>query len=513
VFLFTTLRKYFPLLLAIVAANLSTAQTMRINLIRADNALHSSALSPNIIRLVGNPVFEHAGGYLYCDSAWLDEVTNIVDCYGSVHIKSSDTLNLYGKMLHYDGNTRIALLSNAVRLVDKQSVLTTDLMTFDRNTNIASYTTGGKIVNKDNVLTSLRGFYHTNDKEMFFKDNVVVKGPDYTMHSDTLKYNTLTRTAWFVGPTIIQGKRSNYISCEDGFYNTVSGLARFSKNALMVDGDRRLTGDSLFFNEKKNLGTAKKHIVLRDKAQDLLVKGNYAEYWRDDGFAIITDSAVALMPDKKDTLYLHADTLRATFQKDSTNNPRTKDMYAYHNARFYRNDIQGICDSLHFSMADSLITLHKIPVMWADANQLTADTIILFTGKNVIKLMKLFSSAFIISKDSLVMFNQIKGKNMIGYFTDNHLVKIDVKGNAETIYYVREDDKRLIGINKAKASDMRIYVTDNKIDRITYLSKPDGSLIPEKKVPETDRILKDFKWYGEDRPKDRKDIFRSAGHK
>lgn len=506
---FSRYKKTVLLLFIVVASQMTFAQgAMRINLIRADIMKHPPGLPPNIIWLVGNPVFEHAGGYLYCDSAMMDDVTNIVDCFGSVHIKSSDTLNLFGKKLHYDGNTRVAHLMENVKLIDKQSVLTTDYMIFDRTTNIASYTTGGKIVNKNNVLTSSKGYYHTNDKEMFFKDDVVVKSPDYTMRSDSLKYNTLTRTAWFVGPSIIQGKNSNYISCEDGFYNTVSGLARFSKNALMVDGDRTLHGDSLFFNEKLNLGTAKKHVVLHDKAQDIIVKGNYAEYWRDNGFALITDSALALIPDKKDTLYLHADTLRATFTKDSTDNPDTKDIFAYHNARFYRKDIQGICDSLHFSLADSLITLHKNPVIWSDANQLTADTIVLLTGKNVIKQMKLYSSAFIVSKDSLIMFNQIKGKNMTGYFTDNHLVRIDVNGNSETIYYVREDDKRLIGINKAKASDMHIYIVDNAIERITYLSKPEGGLVPEKTVPEAERKLRDFKWYGEERPKDRNDVFR-----
>lgn len=464
---------------------------------------HNATLGEQI-RALDNPVFEHEGAYLYCDSAWLFEATNTIDCFGRVRIKSSDTLNLYGKFLHYDGNTKIATVRDDVKLVDKQTTLTTDVMIFDRNTGIASYTTGGKMINGDNTLTSRRCHYYTNQKLIYFRDDVVLTNPEYKINCDTLKYNTVNRISYFLGPTILKGK-DNYLYCEDGEYNRTTSKSRFSTNALLVDDNRRLTGDSLYYDEKAKYGKAVNHVVLTDTVQDVVIKGNFAEYWRNSGFAYITRNAVAIMGDNKDTLYLHADTLKATFD---TSRNETKAIFAYHNTCFYRNDIQGACDSLYYSIADSTINLYEQPVLWSAENQLTADTIVILTGKNSIKQIFLYSTAFIVSRDTNEAYNQIKGKNMVGFLADNELVKIDVNGNAETIYYVREEDKSLIGVNKAVGSRMRLYVNDSKIERIVYFDKPKGNMFPDKDVPQDQRLLKGFSWRLPSRPKDKNDIFR-----
>lgn len=501
-------RFFILLLMAITWADLNPAlaqETFRIQIVRAGAMAHNKYIGEHIIRAIGNPVFEHAGAYLYCDSAWLDESTNNLDCFGNVRIKSSDTLNLYGKFLHYEGNTRIARISDNVRLVDNQTTLTTQFLIFDRNTQIAYYSNGGKVVNKNNTLTSKKGDYHTDKKIIYFKEDVVLKNPDYTINSDTMKYSTQTRVSYFEGPTIIRGKDS-YLYCENGEYSSNTGQSRFSINALLVDEGRRLTGDSLYYNEVTNTGRAVKNVVMTDTAQDLMVKGGYGEYFKKSGYALITERPVAMLGDSKDTLYLHADTLRAIFD---TVQETSRELMAYHNIRFFRRDLQGVCDSLHYSFADSLITMYRTPILWSEKNQITADTIRIVTGKNTVKTIHMNISAFIISQDSSLKFNQVKGKVMTGYLLNNKLYRIDVNGNAETVYYVRENDESLIGINKAAGSRMRIYMNDdNQIERITYFDKPDGNLFPEMKIPETDQILKGFKWHGDIRPLDRNDIFR-----
>ena len=478
------------------------AQRTRIN-------ITSGTMQKNIglgeqLRMLNNPVFEHEGAYLYCDSAWYYESINTLDCYGHVRIKSSDTLNLYGKFLHYDGNTKIAVVREDVKLVDKQTTLTTDYMVFDRNTGIANYTTGGKMVNGDNVLTSRRCHYYTNQKLMYFRDNVVLTNPEYKINCDTLKYNTVSRVSYFLGPTILKGK-DNYLYCEDGEYDRETSKSRFSINALLVDDNRRLTGDSLYYNEKLKYGKAVNHVVMTDTVQNVIIKGNFAEYWRKKGHAFFTDKAVAMMGDKKDTLFLHADTLKATF--DTARN-ETKEVLAYYQTRFFRKDIQGVCDSLHYSFADSLITMFRMPVLWSGENQLTADTIRILTGKGRVRQIFMYSTAFIVSKDTNVAYNQIRGKNMIGYFVNNELSTIDVNGNAETVYYVRDDNKDLVGVNKAAGSRMRLYVKESKIERIVYFDKPAGNMFPDKDVPADQRLLKGFNWRHKSRPVDRGDVFR-----
>ncbi len=492
------------LLIVLSVSQSARGQKMRIQM-NAGELRHSSNLG-DMTRALNNPVFEHEGAYLYCDSAWLYESINTIDCYGHVRIKSSDTLNLYGKFLHYDGNTKIATVRDDVKLVDKQSTLSTDVMIFDRNTGIASYTTGGKMVNGDNVLTSKRCYYYTNQKLMYFRDDVVLTNPEYKINCDTLKYNTVSRISYFLGPTILKGK-DNYLYCEDGEYDRATSKSRFSVNALLVDDNRRLTGDSLYYNEKLKYGKAVNHVVMTDTVQDIIIKGNYAEYWRNKGFTLFTNEAVAMMGDKKDTLYLHADTLKATF--DTARN-ETKNIFAFHNTRFFRNDIQGACDSLIYSFADSLITMYRLPVLWSGKNQLTADTIRILTGKSSIKQIFMNNTAFIVSRDTLDNFNQVRGKNMIGYFVNNELSSIDVNSNAETVYYVREDDKALIGVNKAAGSRMRLYVKDSKIEQIVYYDKPAGNMFPDKDVPADQRTLRGFSWRDLIRPLNKDDIFRKT---
>jgi len=492
-------------LLLLLAVNESAeAQRFRIRIISA-GALAQSSYMPDIVRVTGRPVFEHDGAYLYCDSAWLNEIENNMDCFGNVRIKSSDTLNLYGNILHYEGDSKIATVSQNVRLVDNQTTLTTDFMVFDRKTGIANYTSGGKMVNGDNVLTSRRCFYHTNQKLMYFRDDVVLTNPEYKINCDTLKYNTVSRISYFLGPTIMRGK-DNYLYCEDGEYDRLTSKSRFSLNALLVDDSRRLTGDSLYYDEKLKYGKAVSHVVMTDTAQNVIIKGNFAEYWQAKGYTFVTKDALAILGDTKDTLFLHADTLLASF--DTTKN-ETKELFAYHNARFFRKDIQGACDSLNFNFADSIISMYKLPVLWSDENQLTADTIKIHTGKNSIKQIYMYSTAFIVSKDTTETYNQIRGKNMIGNFINNELSSIDVNGNAETVYYVREDDKALIGVNKAAGSRMRLYVNESKIERIVYFDKPAGKMFPDRDVPADQRILKGFNWRFASRPLNRDDVFRN----
>jgi len=493
------------MILLMISTSAFSQKPTKITIKQADFAKYAKALGENVYRVIGNAVFEHEGALLYCDSAWMNDSSNSLEAFGKIHIRMSDTLNLFGNKLNYNGNTRIAEVIDNVKLVDKQSVLTTDRLYFDRNTQIASYITGGKIVSKDNRLTSKRGYYHTDVKHAFFREDVALKNPKNTMNSDTLMYNTVTDIAYFFGPTIIRGKNvRNYIYCENGWYNTNTDISRFSKNALVVNGDQRMTGDSLFYNNKTDFGRAYRNIVVTDTVNNLVIHGDYSEYSKAKGYSMITEKAMAIIIDAKDSLFLHADTLYSTFNKDQ----KTKDLFAYYHAKFYRHDLQGASDSMLYRFRDSTILLYKMPVLWSDNNQLTSDSIYILTSKKSIKQLMLYNSAFIISKDSTESFNQIKGKNMTGFFKDNHLNRIDVYANAETIYFVREEDKSLIGINKAVSGNMHIYIKDKKIEGITYLDNPTATLYPEKDIESRDRILKDFKWHGNQRPLNKDQIFQ-----
>ena len=414
----------------------------------------------------------------------------------------SDTLEIFSDSLNYDGSSRVADLYGNVKLVDNRATLTTDHLTYDRNTRIAYYFTGAVIVSDTNVLTSVIGHYYTNSKEAYFRDSVVLTNPDYVMNSDTLKYNTNSKTAWFFGPSTIVGEVDS-IYCEDGWYNTDLDVSRLKRNVFIQHNEQILMGDTVFYRRSPRYGLAENNVTLHDTAQDVYIHGHYAEYDDEMRYAFVTDSAVAVMPDKSDTLFMHADTMWMITDIAG----KADLMKAYFKVKYYRKSLQGMCDSLIYHFVDSTIIMYNEPVIWSEENQLTSDSVKIVIVDNKIDTMVFYNSCFIISKDDTNAYNQIKGRIMIGYFRDNAIVKIRVNGNAETLYYLREDDKSLMGIQKAIANKLIIYLDSNRIKGFTYIDKPDGAIHPVFELSDEELILRDFKWIEGKRPLRKEDIF------
>src|ERR1035437_1486869 len=213
------MRKNILIILLLLIAACSNAQSSKkIRLVSSDRASYDDFISKGIQHIVGNAIFEHEGAFLYCDSALLNETVNNINCYGRVRIKSGDSLTLTGDQIDYAGDTRIAKVTGKiVKLVDKTTTLTTDLLFYNRITNAAYYETGGVVTSKDdNRLTSKKGYYYTDKKEYVFFENVVLKNKRYEMRSDSMNYFTETKTAEFKGPTTIKGKDQD-LYCERGW--------------------------------------------------------------------------------------------------------------------------------------------------------------------------------------------------------------------------------------------------------------------------------------------------------
>ncbi|MDP2423845.1 MAG: OstA-like protein [Bacteroidales bacterium] len=501
--LFNILRLRVILLVALLPFYCFGQQTMRIRIVDANELRFDRRLGSEIKRLLGNVILEHEGALMYCDSAYLYENTNSFDAFNRVRIKSGDTLNLYGDRLTYNGNTRIAEVINNVKLIDRETTLTTPILLYDRNTGIAFYEQGGVIIDGNNKLTSHTGYYMTNEKRIHFRKNVVLLNPEYVMNSDTLVYLTTNRVSYFHGPSTIKAENT-FIYCQNGWYDTRNDKAQFKKDAYIVSGEHTLRGDSLFYDRINEIGKGFDNVQITDTVQNILLAGNYGEYYKQKGYTFITQKSMAVFVEGSDSLYMHADTIRAYF--DSAQN--VKHVKAYSKAKFYRDDLQGMCDSLVYNVADSIIEMHRKPVIWTGENQLTADTIHIKTTGESVEWLTLSGSSFIINRDDSTSFNQVKGRNMTGYFVDNKLNNIRVQGNAQTIYYVREDDGSLLGINKAISSNMRIELKNNKIVKIFYFEKPVASITPEDEMPAMQRLLGNFNWQEALRPKEWRDIFK-----
>jgi lipopolysaccharide export system protein LptA len=476
-------------------------KTTKVSIEHADLLKLANENGTNFQVLMGNAVLRQDSTYFYCDTARLDEHNNL-RASGKVHINYNDSVHLYGDYLTYDGNTRIAVMDSNVRLIDNRAILYTDNLEYNRNLSTANYYTGGRIEDKENVLTSKIGRYFTQTYEFLFSDSVVVVNPDYTVYADTLKYNTETEIVFIEGPTDLYGNE-DHIYSEKGWYDTRTDRAELSRNNRIEHLEQILKGDWIYYDGEKEYGKAIGNVWIKDTVQNIILEGGISEFYRGEKYSYMTDSARAILVDTDDSLYMHADSLIMVM--DSADNAKL--MFAYNRMKFFKKDLQGMCDSLVFRVQDSIIALLKNPVIWSDENQLTADSIWIHVSDNHIDSMVLFNLAFIISRDSIETYNQIKGRQMRAYFRENQLYSIKVLGNAETIYYVREEDYDLIGINKSVSSNMMIMLEDRKPKKIYYLSKPEATLYPVKDLKKEEQFLRDFKWITGQRPANKNEIF------
>lgn len=496
---------FLIVLLVLISAFSFAQKPTKIKLIKANVLNYDKSLGEKVQRLIGNVILKQDSTLLYCDSAYLYEVTNSFDGFGNVRIKASDTLNIYSQLLNYDGNTKLAELHQNVKLIDTRATLYTEHLWYDRNTNIAYYLTGGKIEDSTNTLTSTKGYYYTDLKEAYFKDSVVLVNPQYTMRTDTMLYHTETEVSHFLGPTFITSD-DNLIYCENGWYDTRNDKSQFNKNAYFQTDEQKLEGDSLYYDRTLDFGQAFHDVVMTDTIQNMQIHGNYGEFRRKDGYSFLTDSAMAVMIDKKDSLFMHSDTLWIYFDSDQ----KVKQMFAYHHTKFFRKDMQGMSDSLVYNFADSTIYLYKEPILWSGKSQLTADSIRITLKDNKIDTLALLGSSFINSMDDTLSqstFNQIRGKTMVGYFKDNKMVEVKIFGNAESIFFIREETGGLTGINKTSSNDMNIYLKDNEVRVITPIKNVDAHMYPHDGLTEEELKLKDFKWIEGKRPLRKEDIF------
>lgn len=499
----------------------------KIRIVKADVLKSASAIANGAERLVGDVEFEHENVLMFCDSAYFYK-DNSLDAFGHVHIIQNDTIHLYGDLLNYKGNTKKAVLTHNVIVNKGDMQLTTEQLNYDVATSIGSYLTPAKIVNRENILTSDQGYFFAKANDLTFKKNVVLINPQFVINCDTMRYNTVSKVTYFIGPTTIKSK-DNLIYCEDGWYDTKRDLSRFSKNAYILTQEQRMSGDSLYYDRNQGIGRAIKNVKIIDTTQKLSIFGDFAIHYEYRDLSVVTGHTLLTQQYEKDTLFLHADTLKAQGDAPKVRPEKTKKtpassgvtrqvvasdtaktdhqkLFAYHKVKFYKRDMQGKCDSLYYNTIDSMMHMYRDPILWSDANQLTSDSIRLRTGSKSLKYIELLGTGFIVSQEDSLRFNQIRGKYMKGFFSDNKLVRVNVEGNGQTIYFAKEKQE-IKAVNRADCSDLHIFLKDNEIDHIVFLTKPAASLYPLERVETKELKLKDFSWRLHERPISYESIF------
>ena len=460
---------------------------------------------------------KHKGIEMWCDEAIYYGKEDFIEAYGSVRVKQGDSINMTSKYVEYSGKTQLAYASGDVVLIDPDSKLYTDVLHFDRIKQQAYYNQKGKVVrDTSGTITSTVGRYYVNSKKYQFVDNVKLINPEYEIDTERLDFYTESGYAFMFGPTTITSETS-VIYCERGFYNTNNDTGHFVKKSKINYDDRIVEGDSVYFNRNKNFASATNNITVTDTLNKSIIKGHYAEVFREKDSVFITKRALAITEQENDSIFMHSDTLMVTGPADE------RIIRGFYNAKMFKSNLSGKADSIHMNQKTGLTQLINFydvdadafskkehPVLWHFESQITGDSIHLIsnTKKETLDSLKVFNSAFVISKDSLGDgFNQISGKVLYVLFENNELNTIDVIKNAETIYYLRNSENELVGIDKSKSGSIKIFISENQIDELRKINQIGGKTYPEEDFPEKEIKLKGFVWRNEERPKTVDDLF------
>ena len=469
----------------------------KVEILHSDEMEYDRQADRSRNRLHGSVRLKHNDLFMNCDSAWYYDETEQVYAFSNIHIWQGDTIHIWGQKLVYDGVTGKAVMTDSVELADKDMRLFTRQIDYDVNTQVAVYDDGGRVLNGDNTLTSIVGIYYSDRKMLYFSDSVKIVNPDYVMRADTMRYDTHNEIAWFAGPTEAVGD-SIYLYCEKGWSDTRNDISQLMKNAVLDNREQRITGDTLWYNNKIGEGEGFGNVTIEDTTDNIITGGSYAWYFKRPEKFLLTGSPWFTLFSDDDTTTLRADTLRAIPQADTAGvNHRL--LKAYYGCTIFSREMQGRCDSLSYSFIDSVIRLYDDPIVWSRENQLTADSIALYTRDSKADHMELYNNSFVVSSVDTMRFDQISGKNLSGYFVDNKLQRITVSGNGEAIYYV-VDGNELVGVNRARSASIEIFIEDGKIKEIYQKQSPDGTLEPPLKTPDNERRLDGFRWHPELRP-------------
>ena len=493
--------------------------------------------------LSGTVHFSKGAMQMYCDSAHYYPTSESMDAFGNVRMQQGDTLFIYADELNYDGLREIAYLyadeGKDVRMINRNVRLNTPEFTYDMVDERGYYTNGGVLTDPQNRLVSVEGEYLPATKEANFYIDVHlhrIDGRDtLDIYSDTMYYDTRTRIAEFYSPTEIISARGT-IHTTEGVYDTRNNQAQLFKHSTVhTDSTSTLTGDTILYDRDRGYGEAFGNVDITDSARQTTLRGTYGYYNRLVDSAFVTGRALAMEYSRGDTLYMHGryiksildiDTIRTTvtdtiappagspdtvqpqiIKREIVSTDSTHVFTAWPRVRFYRSDMQGLCDSMIFVQRDSTLHLHHHPVVWSDDRQIFGNRIILYLNDSTIDRALLPDFAFTAQHIEDDYYNQLTGKVMEAWFNGGELSRLDVSNSVEAIFYPEENDSTINKMVNLQTANMRGWFEKRALIRMKTWPESNGRVTPLYLAKRSDLLLSKFQWYGTLRPRDSQDIF------
>jgi lipopolysaccharide export system protein LptA len=499
----------------------------------------------------------------YCDSLVLNSLTKILEAYGNVHI-IDDTTQIYSDYLQYFTDRRFAVLQRNVRLTDGRNRVNTEQLEYDVPSKTATYKNGGRVATGKSVITSDEGVYYSDTKDIFFRRNVEMKDPSTYLKTDSILYNTETQIATMVTQTYIRDSSGRVINTKAGTYSVKTRSATFTGRTSIDDKCLRIVGDRIASDDATGIVQIEGRAILIDSCQGVNILADRIFANKKTGAYLATRKPLMIIRQEKDSIYVAADTLfsarltdlvrsesvrrqdslvssvlkKDTVQKDSavivkaTVPPKAKPVVkgkgttraaapsdpardssnryfeAYRNVRIFTDSLQAVGDSLFYSFRDSVFRLFKSPVVWNKKNQVSGDTIYLYTKNKKADRIRVFNNSFLASEVQPGIYNQVKSTRLDGFFKEGTIDSVRCKGFAESVYFMQDNDSAFTGINQTSADILDVFFRKGDLQRVVYRSNVSGTVWPIRQKSPEEVKLKGFGWYDNRRPKTKYDLFQ-----
>ena len=486
----------------------------RVYLVHADQLsydVYSAVPDAQILR--GKVHFTHAGSQLTCDSAYFYQESNSVEAFGHVHFRQGDTLSLTCNYADYNGADQMMHARHNVVLKHRTQTLYTDSLDYDRIYNLAYFFEGGKLVDGKDRLVSDWGAYSTATRQASFYYGVEMYSGKNHITTDTLHYDTRTSVAHVVGPSTITSKGS-IIHTSDAYLNSHTDQSQLFGRSTIVDKDKSITGDSLYHNSKTGLNEGFGNVVYIDKENKNELRAQHVFYNEQTGYGYATNRALMLDYSQKDTLWMHADSLKIYTHNIGTDSVYRK-VHAFDHVRAYRQDLQAVCDSLVFNSQDSCMTMYRDPIAWNYNRQLLGEVMKVYMNDSTVRKAEIIGQALSVEKvDDKNHYNQVSSTRMNAYFNDGAMRRADAIGSVKTVFYNTDNkDSVLTELNYLETDTMRMYMSPTRQLEKIWASKSVGTMYPITQIPPDKYRLPEFAWFDYVRPTDKDDVFNWRGKK
>lgn len=477
--------------------------------------------------LIGNVHFSRGGMQMYCDSAHFFPASEDFDAFNNVRMEQGDTLFVFADSLKFRADEKLAYLyGEPVVMKNRKVTLETDEFIYDLENEFGYYEVGGILEDQQNRLISQQGEYVPSTKDANFYIDVFLKSiteNDDTLfiYTDSLFYNTDTHIAVLTSPSEIINK-SDTIFTTDGEYNTESEIALLYKRSRVRMGrGTTLEGDTLYYDKAAGYGWARGNMEMVDSARQSSLGGDYGYYDQIIDSAYVTGHAIAKEYSQGDTLYMHGREIFSFARYDTLRIPEdtiamipahwqvdTAHVVVCHpRVRFFRSDMQGVCDSMRFEQKDTTLYMYRHPVVWNGERQIFGNVIQVHLNDSAIDRATLPNYGFSAEHVEDNFFNQLSGKEMVAYFKDGELDKLDVNGNVEAIMLPQENDSTYNKIINVESSYMAAQFQGQDLLRMKMWPQTSGTVTPLYLAKKSLYFLPKFKWYVGIRPESPEDIF------